>query len=594
MKDASGTIIYVGKARNLKNRVLSYFHGEVDRHKTEVLVRHIHDLDLMLTRTEVEALLLERTLIRHHHPRFNITLKDDKEYPFVRIDFNEPWPRIEKVRRRRDDNATYVGPFGNAGMLNVMLRQVFRIFPLVRCGPHEFKNAKRPCTYYHMGLCPGPCCLPADRLAYVEHIEHALAALQGKNKELIENLTRRMLEAAAAEQFERAASFRDQIEAIKGIAERQAAVVSEIDYGDAIGLVHEGILFTVHVVMIRDKMIIGGENFHFRSELSTAKDVLSSFLLQYYDGRECPNHLILPFMVKDVAGILEVATKAEGNTPIAYVGEQGEARALLQLAKKNAAHHLQQMKSVQSRAATELEILKEMIGLEEVPRRIECIDVSNLGDTAIVASDVCFLDGKPAKDHYRRYNISEGLGGQNDFGAINEVVKRRLERGLREDDLPDLLVIDGGKGQLAAALAAKADFPNLNLRIVSLAKSRLLEGSDSLTRESLRSDERVFLSESGDSIPLVEGTPAYRILTRIRDEAHRFAIGFHRMKRGKAFTRSVIDEIHGIGPVLKKRLLEHFGGLTGLKGASLEQLVLVPGMKENVAVELLIRLKSES
>ena len=590
MKDHAGVIIYVGKARNLRNRVSSYFFGEADHVKTRALVSDVADFELMLTRTEVEALLLERTLIRHHQPRYNINLRDDKEYPFVRIDFNMEWPRIEKVRRRKEDGATYVGPFGNAGLLNVMLRNVFRIFPLVRCTPHEFKNAKRPCTYYHMNLCLGPCTLPVEREQYVEHLQHALAVLQGKNRDLAQRLNQRMQEAAEAEQYERAGNFRDQLIAIKAINERQSAVVKDIEDGDAIALVHEDDRFAIHVVTVRGRLIIGGENFLVRSAVATDEEALGSFLLQYYDSRECPAHLVLPFAVPDIDGILQVATKAYGVQPRAYVAEKGESRSLVHLAKKNAAHHMEQAKLTSRRGLTELEMVRDLLRLPDLPQRIECIDISNLGETAIVASNVCFIGGKPAKDQYRHYNI-ETTGGQDDFGAIREVVRRRIERGLREDDWPQLLVIDGGKGQLSAALQAAAAFPNLALPIVALAKSRIIEASDTLARETVRSEERVFIPDQDVPIPLPEGSPPYRVLTRLRDEAHRFAINFHREKRTKVLQGSLLDRVNGIGPVLKKRLLERFEGLQGLRLASLEQLLTVKGMRENVAVELISRLK---
>ena len=590
MKDGRQNIIYVGKAKNLKNRVNSYFRAGDGHVKTKALVNEIADFDLIITSNEVEAILLERTLIRHHAPRFNIMLRDDKEYPWVRINFHDQWPRIDKVRQRKDDGATYAGPFANAGALNTMLKTVFRIFPLIRCSPYEFRTVKRPCNYYHMKMCQAPCHNKVSEDDYEATVRDALALLQGRNTHLKRDLTAKMLAASGAEQFEQAAALRDQIRALENMRERQVAVVKSLRDGDIIGYCEDKNTLVFHVLMVRDQRIIGSENYLLKSEVQREGEALSSFLLQYYDRRPLPEELVLPFPAESQEDLL-VALKSEEKQKIRVrIQGRGEIRKLADLAAKNATGYYQQHLDMGARQKAELDILKETLELPALPRRMECLDISNLQSSSIVAAVVCFIDGRPAKELYRKYEIKTVTETHDDYASIAEVVQRRIERGLRDDDLPDLLVIDGGKGQLNAALEVSSRYPNLQLNLAGLAKSRPDPGDRRLTRAPVRSAERVFLPDQETGIPLKEGSPEHRLLSRIRDEAHRFAISFHRKKRGKAAHASVLDEVKGLGPVLKKRLLQEFGGLQGLQKASLDQLLQVKGLSEKVATALHSRL----
>lgn len=599
MKGNKGQVLYVGKAKDLKSRVSSYFTDSKDHSpKTRSLVREIQDFEVMLVKTEVDALLLERTLIKHHQPPFNILLRDDKEYPYIRIDFSADWPRLEIVRRRQDDRAEYFGPFSAAGSLRTSMEAIKRVFPLIRCNQWEFEHAKRVCNYYHMKMCLGPCVLPVEKDTYKSMLRDAMALLQGKNDEVVKTLQQKMGNAAEREQYELAASYRDQIKAIDILSEKQTVVLDPGIEGDVVAFVESPDMIAIHVAMIRSGRLIGGDSFTFPvSGLEDPSETLPHFLLQYYDGRYLPPRIIIEGHLNDMDNIAAALTP-EGS-------KQPELRALKNLrapwpdlgaiANKNAQYaHDEAVRNIDRRRSS-LEALQATLGLEKLPKRMECIDISNLQGTAIVASDVCFIDGHPEKNLYRIYNVESVQGAPDDFASIREVVKRRLERGVREGDLPDLLVIDGGRGQLESALASLAEFPGLNLQIVSLAKSRLENHrskrssiSSSAPKHSL---ERVFRPGHDTPIPLVPGSPAFRLLTQIRDEAHRFAITKHRRKRGSLAQKSLLEDVEGVGPKIREALLKHFGSIEAIAAASSEALMQVKGVNEDVAGKINDRLK---
>ncbi len=586
MKDVKGTIIYVGKAKNLKSRVTSYFQSKDHTIKTRALVADIRDFELMLTKNEIEAILLERTLIKHHKPRYNILLRDDKEFPFIRVDFNETWPRLEKVRRRKEDGATYVGPFANPSILWTMLHTVMRIFPLIRCSRHEFANTQRPCNYYHIKMCLAPCTKPVDRNEYVFMVKNAVALLEGKNRKLVHELQQKMKEAAKQERYEHAASYRDQIFALQKIAEKQVVVVRDTDDADVIAIHEADEKFSFHVTMVRNCVVVGGENFVVAKQVETPEESLHSFILQYYDHRMLPSMIVLPFTIEDSDQLIQAISGESAPSTKTHVASNAEQRQLMALAEKNARHYLEQKDDTQKKGRVALEELQSTLKLDRFPERMECIDISNMQASAIVASNVCFVDGKPAKDFYRLYNIRSVTDSPDDFSSIEEVVRRRLQRAVADGDAPDLLVIDGGKGQLNAALKAKREFPEIDTTIVGLAKSRTDKKDRDWTQAPARTHERVFLPGAETALPLREGTPSYRLLVQLRDEAHRFAITFHRKKRSQTLQVSLLDQVPGIGPTLRKRLLETFGSINAIQNASIDQLTTVKGMKESVAVAL--------
>lgn len=599
MKDAKGQVLYVGKAKDLKSRVSSYFFESKDHSpKTRKLVRHIADFEVILVSTEVEALLLERTLIKHHLPPYNILLRDDKEYPYVRIHFKEDWPRLDVVRRRKDDGAEYFGPFTAPGSLRQGLDAIYRVFPLIRCSPWEFKNAKRVCNYYHMKLCLGPCVLPVSKDAYHAMLRDAMSLLQGKNSEVLATLEQRMQTAAENELYEIAGQYRDQMRALAALNEKQTMIVADVISADVIGFVRSDELVSVHVLTLRNGKVMGGDHFSLNDGGSLdSAETMTHFLLQYYDGRDLPPRILIPFEIDSLSEIAIALAKDSGqSTEVKCVKNFTKAPwpGLNAIAIKNAQYQLDESIRTHDRARASLEALQSTLSLEELPRRIECIDISNLQGTAIVASDVCFINGNPDKSLYRSYNVNTVQGAPDDFASIFEVVKRRLERGIRDGNLPDLLVIDGGRGQLDSALKALAEFPGLSLRIVSLAKSRIEKTSSIISKNKGKVDtsnpkysfERVFQAGSDTPIPLVPGSPAYRILTRIRDEAHRFAITKHRAKRAKLSTSSPLEKISGIGPKLRSALLIHFGSLEEIAKAPIDELRKIRGVSEDLAVSI--------
>ncbi len=603
MKSSKGQVLYVGKAKDLKSRVSSYFTDSKDHSpKTRSLVREIQDFEVMLVKTEVDALLLERTLIKHHQPPFNILLRDDKEYPYIRIDFSADWPRLEIVRRRQDDRAEYFGPFSAAGSLRTSMEAIKRVFPLIRCNQWEFEHAKRVCNYYHMKMCLGPCVLPIEKETYKSMLRDAMALVQGKNDEVVNTLQSKMQIASEREQYELAASYRDQIKAIDILSEKQTVVLDPDIEGDVVSLIESAEMIAIHVAMIRNGRLIGGDSYTFPvSGLENTAETLPHFLLQYYDQRYLPPRVIIDADLKNMGDMADIAAAItpEGS-------KQPELRALKNLrspwpdlasiATKNAQYaHDEAVRNLDRRRSS-LEALQSTLGLDKIPRRMECIDISNLQGTAIVASDVCFIDGHPEKSLYRIYNVESVQGAPDDFASIREIVKRRLERGVRDGDLPDLLVIDGGRGQLESALNSLAEFPGLSLQIVSLAKSRLenqrTKRASISTAAPRHSFERVFRPGHDTPIPLVPGSPAFRLLTQLRDEAHRFAITKHRRKRGSLAQKSLLEDVEGVGPKIREALLKHFGSIEAIASASSEALMLVKGVNEDIAAKIKDRLKT--
>lgn len=600
MKNSKGNIIYVGKAVNLKNRVGQYL-GASSRldFKTQHLVEEIYDFEIIITKTGVEALLLERTLIKHHKPKFNILLRDDKEYPYLRISMNEDWPRIEKVRRRKDDGAIYLGPFGSAGQLRKMMDATFRIFPLIRCSRHEFAHARRPCNYYHMKLCLAPCTKPVDPAQYRSMIEDATDFLRGNNKELVRGLRSKMQTAAEGENFELAAVYRDQLTAFESITERQSVVVHEIESADVIGFAANELKVSFYIMQIRDGYLVSSDCYVVKAPVQTQEEAMTEFLIQYFDGRSLPREIALPFLPEDLDQIkIALLTSHPEHAGLNFrIPARGTWQDLMDMAGKNAVHHLQDVAQEDERRRTELEVIREKLNLGKTPRRIECIDISNIQGTAIVASNVCFIDGKPARDKYRHYTIKTVVDGPDDFSSIHEVVDRRLRRAETEHDLPDLLVIDGGRGQLSAALDAMAKHPDAQVEMVALAKSKVEKKRGRAeflnTGDVRRTYERIFFPGRESPISLAPGTPEYRLFTQIRDEAHRFAISHHRKRRAKISEGSDLNEIPGIGPKMRVKLLEAFGSPENIKKASLDELRKIKGLRESSAIALHSFLHSE-
>ncbi|HUG15855.1 MAG TPA: excinuclease ABC subunit UvrC [Thermomicrobiales bacterium] len=582
MKNDSSEVIYVGKAASLRSRVRSYFQERRPSDpKTRELVSKIADFDVIRTDTASEALILENELIKRHQPWYNVMLKDGKTYPYIRIT-NEEWPRVISTRRIVQDGSRYYGPFTSAGSVHRSIDLLNRLFPYRPCDIEITGSAPRPCLYYHMGRCLGPCIGATTTDEYGKAIEGVAMFLEGRGEELLPEMRGRMEAYADDLDFERAAKTRDEISAIEHVLERQKIVTGARQDADVIALAQSaGGDAVVQVAFIRNGKILGSEHFSMRGTRVDDQpgDILSSFLSQFYDEAALvPPELVLQHAVSD-AGILEDwLAERRGSRVRLLVPQRGEKRALVAMVASSAEENLEQTRlrwlSDEQRMTAAMSELADALGLTELPRRIECFDISTLQGTNSVASMVVFEDGKPKKSGYRRFSI-KGVEGQNDFAMMHEVVTRRFRRFANEPDTeawarkPDLVIIDGGKGQLNAALDALRAI-ELSIAVVGLAKE----------------NEELFLPGRTHPVILDRESQALYLVQRVRDEAHRFAVAFHRQKRGKTAIRSALDELPGVGPKRKKALISAFGSVKRIREASEEQLAAVDGISPGLARQI--------
>jgi excinuclease ABC subunit C len=591
MKDRRGKIIYVGKAANLRNRVRQYFQpasGDT-RDFVPLLEGIVGDIETVVTGNEKEALLLENNLIKRHQPRFNVKLTDDKKYLVLRLDPRTAWPRLEVVRTMADDGARYFGPYHSATSCREALRVVNRHFQLRICTDHTLETRKRPCLQYQIKRCLAPCVLAVPPDAYAEQVRFVGMFLEGKNDELLDDLRLRMKDAAGRTAFERAATLRDQVRALESVLESQRVELSTFADQDVLGFLREGQAVEIVVLFVRQGKLVGNRAFSFGKQEFPNDEILSSFLGLFYDLQATPPaEVLLPFAIADAEVKAEWLTEKRTKKVDILVPQRGPRRALVELARKNAASSFVSRRDHGKDTETTLARLQRRLGLAKVPRVIECFDISHVQGTDPVASMVVFEDGEPAKARYRTYKIKRAQGG-DDFASMYEVLSRRFRRAREsttEDDpwrLPDLLVVDGGKGQLGVALAAARDVgidvrPGAGLPIVALAKERETETSEPANRP-----DRVFLAHGKDPIPIGPSSAEMFVLARLRDEAHRFAVGFHRSLRKRRTLRSALSGIPGVGPVRQRALLRHFGSLKKVGEATLEELLAAPGVSESAA-----------
>ena len=582
MRDAGGEIIYVGKACNLRQRVRSYFGSSTDsRYQVKFLVAKVADIEVMLTDTEKEALLLENILIKQHHPRYNLSLKDDKTYFSLRLDSLEQFPRFTVVRKLPRDKARYFGPYASASAAREVLRQLQRMFPLrhyplVRC-----MARKRPCLYHQISQCSAPCCGLISTADYATLVEGAMLFLEGKNRQLVAEFKRRMLEASDGLRFEEAARWRNLLRSIEVTVEKQKMVMQGGD-SDAIGFHRDGARMEMALLFIRGGVLTGSRLFSLKWEFDDAEGV-AEFLRQYYsDGAYIPEHILLPLEIEEKKALAELLGEIKGSRIAINRPVRGIKHDLVELANKNATAALRERDDKQAASETVLEVLQKRLRLLRLPRQIECYDISTLQGRFSVGSGVVFRDGQPDKARYRRYRIREVVG-QDDFAMLAEVFSRRFssER-VVQNGLPDLVVVDGGIGQLNAAseiirgLGLEGRFD-----LISLAKSRVARGMKEDTIQ--KSNERIFLPGRRNPVVLRQNSAELLLLAAIRDEAHRFAIEYHRKLRGKEGITSGIDAIPGIGPKRRSALLKKFGSLQGLKDGSLEEITAVNGMNQVTA-----------
>ncbi len=586
---SGGRIIYVGKAKNLKNRVRQYFH-ESRNHtpKVRAMVEKVDDFDIVLVDGELEALILECNLIKLHKPWYNILLKDDKHYPYIRVNMHEPFPTVDLTRRSAKDGAKYFGPFMSATVVREMLDVVRTVFPIRTC-TRAIGDGKvyRPCVHYEIGQCHAPCAGHIDEAGYHEIMERVLEFLEGNDQPVRQELTEKMREAAASFNYERAAVYRDRLQAVESVMQKQKAIVAGGGDQDVLAAVRCGDDAIVQIVMVRGGKMIGSESHALeRAGDEPPEEVLTSFMLQYYSEDSLPpREILLSHLMEDADALSQLLTERRGAKVTVTRPQRGEKRQLVEMALKNAGDAAlkreKQLTNSRLRTIGALEELQEVLGMDVFPRRIEGYDISNTQGAQSVGSMVVMINGRPANRDYRYFRIRT-VEGANDFASIQEVISRRLKHGLTEreerlaqgqdpvggkfSDLPELILIDGGRGQLEAALAARDEL-GLNIPMFGLAK-RL---------------EEIVLPGEEQSILLDKHSPALHLIQRLRDEAHRFAISHHRSLRGAAALRSRLDEIPGVGPVRKKAILKHFETMEALEGASMEEICEVPGISKQTA-----------
>jgi len=564
--DAEGGLLYVGKAVSLRRRVQSYFGGRDFGHdagRLGAMVEQIAELEYILTAGELEALVLESNLIKERRPRYNILLRDDKHYPFIRLNPADPFPALQVVRRIKADGALYFGPFVPAGTMWTLLNLIHRTFPLRTC---RSLAGRTRCLEYHLGRCQAPCEGLIGRAEYGEIVARVKLLLEGKDHELIRLLERQMHEAAERLEFERAARLRDQVASLEQAGEVQRVISARGEDQDVFGAAQDGGEVQVQLLIVRGGKLIGRDQFAFEGLAPEAEGaVLGSVLPQYYLGARQIPRVILVSHLPPEAPLLEAMLGARAGVRVSVqTPERGPKARLVAMAAGNAAAVLAQ--SLASAGAREraMEEVRELLLLPRLPRRIECADISNISGVLAVGSVVTFVDGQPQRSDYKRFRI-RSVEGADDYAMLGEVLRRRLAR--REWPLPDLLLIDGGRGQLTAGLLASREAGVSDLPLASLAKE----------------EEIVFRPGRREGIRLPEGSRGRHLLQQVRDESHRFALAYHRHLRGRHSLQSTLDEIPGIGPRRKQVLLKRFGSLRRLREASLEELQRVGGLPIHVA-----------
>jgi len=594
-RDGDGRVIYVGKAKSIKKRVASHFVNPVTRGAVE-MVDVADSIDFVLVSSETEALLVENRFIKQYQPEFNIRLRDDKSYPYVCVTLDEDYPRVYLTRERHRPNRRYFGPYSNAKRVRHTLDLLGRLFQFRTCeGAQPGRRSGSPCLDFHIDRCTAPCVGYVTKDEYRDAIDGVMAFLAGRYREIEDQIEARMHDAAAAQEYERAARERDRLQAVRSLLERQRVSGESIGTLDAIAVTVEGDDANAQVFQVRDGSLTDRHSFYLSGVSGEVPEVVEQFLLRYYAGATIPPTVLVPDELHGepadaLAGALR---ELRGGRVDVLVPQRGDRRRLLDMARRNAELALgQERLKAERRREQRVEALGELqrvLALDRMPVRIECYDISHLMGTETVASMVVLEGGAPANDHYRRFVIRDLDDEQpDDFRSMNEVLRRRLAQWTRQQEkpvhepgrdesfasLPDLIVIDGGKGQLSAGVAALEPFIERGVAVISLAK-RI---------------EEVFLPGRPDPIVLGHDTPALQLLQRIRDEAHRFAITHHRGRRDRRMTGSVLDDLPGVGPARKKALLAHFGSPDRVVAASREELEATPGLPGKVARDLYAQL----
>lgn len=574
MLGADGEVLYVGKARNLRNRLTSYFVGKAQTAKTMAMVAQIANVEVTVTASETEALLLEYNLIKRHRPRYNVALRDDKSFPYLYISTDHEYPRISFYRGSRSRMpGRFFGPYPNARATRETLLLLQKLFLLRPCSDSFFSNRSRPCLQYQIKRCSGPCVGLIAKEAYAQDIADAMKVLEGRGAELLDDLAQRMEQAAQQLEFERAARLRDQIHGIKAIHSTQAVTRNSSQDIDAVALVSSAGENCVSIVFVRGGRNLGSNNFFPRAGLAEAGELLSGFLGQYYLGREAPDEILISEPIED-ADLLEATLSQRMNKTVRIrTSVRGVRARWLDMAKTNAEIGLKMRQATEATTAEQLEGIAAALALPSTPARIECFDISHTMGERTVASCVVFGPTGPLKADYRRFNI-DGIEPGDDYGAMRQALTRRYAR-IRKGEVPkpDLLLIDGGPGQLTQAIDVLRELEIDGVSVVGVAK-----GADRRPGQ-----ERLFLA--GQDLPTIlpADSSALHLIQRIRDEAHRFAIAGHRHRRAKARRESILETVPGLGPRKRRELLRQFGGLQGITRAGIEDLEKVHGISRKLA-----------
>ena len=594
-KDEHNTILYIGKAINLRSRVRSYFQKNVDSNKTERLRRRIQQIEFITTDTELEALLLEMTLIKKHKPPYNIRLKDDKKYPYIKVSWQDDYPKVQVTRRMTKDGSRYFGPYTSVWAVHQTLDMIRKIFPFLTCDRDITGNDPRACLYFDIKLCNGPCIGAVKKEEYRAMIKQLMDFLNGRSDYIVKEIEQKMMTASADMAFEKAALFRDQLKAIERVVSKQKVISAAHADQDIIAFARDEGDTCVQIFFVRHGRLIGREYFMLdNTEDESAEEILHEFMTQFYDeAAHIPKEVLLPHEVNE-AQVIEEWLRSKRNQKVTIqVPQRGQKKELVEMATRNASDTLntlrQQWASDRSRHVTAMTELQEKLSLPKPPTRIECYDISHTQGTHTVGSMVVFTQGAPLKKDYRRFNVQTVTN--DDYGAMKEVLTRRFQRyidnkaGKREESaealaqvgkkvdgsfsiLPDLLIVDGGKGQLAMAIEVLKQFDLSHIvPVVGIAKR----------------EEELFKPGERRSIMLPRRSEGFYLVQRVRDEAHRFANTGHRKRRAKAGTASILDSIPGVGPKRRKQLLARFESLEGLRAATMEEIASVPGIPTHVA-----------
>jgi excinuclease ABC subunit C len=583
MLDASGQLLYVGKARNLKKRVSSYFSSRPQTAKTMSMVAQIAAIEVVVTTSEIEALLLECNLIKKYRPRYNVMLRDDKSFPYIHVSMQHPFPRFSFYRGSRKQTGKLFGPYPNAHAVRETLLALQKLFRIRPCEDSYFANRSRPCLQFQIQRCSAPCVGEITQEAYAQDVRDATKVLDGRDQELVADLVRRMETASAELEFERAARIRDRIQAVKGIQSSQSMNShgkGDIDIVSCAG--NEG-QCCVSLVFVRGGRNLGSVNFFPRAGLAEREELLGSFVSQYYLGHEAPGEIIIDAEVED-RDLIEASISEFAGHPVSVRHNvRGQRARWLDMARNNAVLGLRMKQTSEAGIANQLQSLTKVLGLTKPLMRMECFDISHTMGEATVASCVVFGTEGPIKADYRRFNI-KGVTPGDDYAALHQAIKRRYARVRRgEAAMPDIVFIDGGETQLSVAQQVMSELGIEDILLVGVAK-----GPDRRPGQ-----ERLFLMSDANALTLPADSAALHLVQRIRDEAHRFAITGHRQRRGKARQKSVLQEISGLGPAKRRELLRQFGGLHGLKRAAVADIEQVKGIGHSLAEQIFASLHHE-